>query len=201
MGEERRVAVELAEEPARRRQRRVQVVERQALLLGLPDVLRGGVLEERLDRGPRRRVERVEQLVEVDRRGRLRLRDRPAALDRVRLALRLGPRREVELDVAVRDPRLRRLPDHGLRALGQRLVRVVDRHRDLGLAGVGQLDAVDRARRRAADLDLVADYELAGVLEVALDGVAAATPEQQDREDDDRDDHCADRCDAPRNAC
>src|SRR5436853_211706 len=60
--ERRGVAVELAEQAARCRERWVQVVEGKALLLGLARVLRGGVPEEGLDRGPRRRVERVEEL-------------------------------------------------------------------------------------------------------------------------------------------
>ena len=68
------------------------------------------------------------------------------------------------------------------------------------MAAVGQAEAVHRSSGRAADLDLVAGHELPGVLEVTLDVVAPAAPEQQDRHNDDRCNDRADRRDPPRNA-
>jgi hypothetical protein len=73
-------------------------------------------------------------------------------------------------------------------------VVAVDRQLDLGLAVVGDPDALDGPHRDAADLDGVALHELAGVEEVGLDLVAAdaAAPEQDQADKHDRSDHRAD---------
>jgi hypothetical protein len=70
---------------------------------------------------------------------------------------------------------------------------------DDGLAVRGQRDVVDAADGRSPDLDLVPLDQLPGVEEVSLDGVtAAATREQQDRNDNDGSHHRAD-CSQPSN--
>ena len=105
-------------------------------------------------------VERVEELVEVDRGGRRGGRERRVLGQRA-ARVRAGRDR----DVAVRDARQRREPDDRLRALAQRRVGLLDADADRRLVVVGQLDLVDRADRAPADLDVVAHDQLARVLE------------------------------------
>ena len=89
-------------------------------------------------------------------------------------------RRQLQVDVAVREAGLRELADLGARAAPQRRVIVVDRELDLGVAVVGDLDALDRADRHAAHLDGVALHELTGVQEARLDLVAAPAAAEED---------------------
>ncbi len=72
------VAVELAEEAARRRQRRVEVQQALAVRVAVAAVLARRAADDVAQRRTRRRIERVEELVEIDRRGGGRLRDRRA---------------------------------------------------------------------------------------------------------------------------
>ena len=92
-------------------------------------------------------------------------------------ALWSGP--QVEIDVAVGDPRQRRLPDGRVRALVKRR-EVVQAERQVGLAVAGQRDVRDRADGVTADLDLVAGDDLAGVVEDRVDLVARPAREQDD---------------------
>ena len=100
-------------------------------------------LDHALEVLARLRVERVEQLVEVDRRRGLRDRDRRVVGQRL-ARVRAGRDR----DVAVRDARQRRQPDDRLRALAQRRVGLVDVDRDRRLVVGGQLDRRARCRPR-----------------------------------------------------
>ena len=61
---------------------------------------------------------------------------------------------------------------------------VVDRHRHLRLAVLGDGDVVDRADLLAADLDKVALHQLRRVDEVGLDRVAARPACEQEDSDD-----------------
>ena len=97
-----------------------------------------------------------------------------------RVAVRPGADR----DVVVGDARERGGADHRRRALVQLLF---DFDLDLGQVVVGELDAFDRADRRAADQDLVVRHELAGVLENERVLVAAVAAEEDEGEDDHRD--------------
>jgi hypothetical protein len=119
----------------------------------------------------------------------LRLVDADAAAVRD-LARPVGRHRQVH--VAVGDAGLRELADLRPGALAQRRVRVVDRELDLGLAVVGDLDALDRADRDTTRLDRVPPHELAGVDEARLDAVAAGASEQDEGEQGHRGDHRAD---------
>ena len=71
--------------------------------------------------------------------------------------------------------------DHRGRAFVQLLA---DFDVDFGQVFVAEVDAFDRADRRAADQDLVVGHQLAGVLEDERVLVAAAAAEEDDREDD-----------------
>jgi hypothetical protein len=106
-------------------------------------------------------------------------------------------RRQAQLDVAVRDARLRCLADLGLRALRERRVALLDAEADLGAAVVGDRDLLDRAGGHAADDDGVALDELAGVLEHRPHLVARAAAEEDDRDEDDRAEHGRERSDTP----
>ena len=63
---------------------------------------------------------------------------------------------------------------------------LVDFDVDFGQVVVAELDAFDRADRRAADQHLVVGHELGGVLEDERVLVAAAAAEEDDREHDHR---------------
>ncbi len=92
-------------------------------------------------------------------------------------------------DVAVGDAGQRRQPDHGARALAQRRVGLLHGDLDRRLVVVGQLDALDRADAAPADLHVVVDDELAGVLEqerVLRAGVAAEQEQPQDEREHER---------------
>ncbi len=191
----RSVPVDLAEQHAARGHRRVEVLEGEPRHLPLAGVLRGRSLDQVLEPGPGRGVERVEQLVEVDLARRLRRRQVAAVGDP-----RRAGRPEAQIDVAVGDARQRDLADRRGRALAQRReVGIGDVERQLGLAVRRQLDVRDGPDARAGDLDQVAADDLAGVDEIGLDGVRGAAAEDDDRDGDERDEdgrncgHPADR--------
>src|SRR5207244_633783 len=128
--------------------------------------------------GPR--VDRVEKLVEVDRGARL-VDPYPPPVRDLRAA---GAGRHLEVDEAVRDPRLGELADDRPGAGAQRLeLPVRDLQVDERLAVVRDPDVGDVADRYAGDLDVVALHELAGVQELGGDRVAAA-PHEQDQADE-----------------
>ena len=174
---ERDVVVhELLRQGRGRRQGRAQVLERLARLDAL--AVQRCVLapDQLLQTLARARVEGVEQLVEVDRSGRLVGADAPAVGDLVGVvAARL------QRHVAVGDTRQRRRADRRDGALVQRREIVVDRHLHDGLRAVVELDALDRPDGPAADAHLVALHELAGVVERRRDLVAAAAAEHHQR--------------------
>ena len=180
------VAIELADEPAGGRQRGAEVLGRLLDVLGLARVLGRRALDDLLQALAGLRVERVEQLVEVDRRRRLVGAQRVPVVE---LAVRVRPRRQ--RDVAVGDARQRRRADHGGRAVVQRREVVVDRDRDLRLVVVRQLDLAHRADAAAADLDVVVLDELPRVLEHQLVRVLAAARQQDHRRHDCRYSKCA----------
>ena len=136
----------------------------------------GGVAHERLQVALGLGVERVEQLVEVDRLAAVLRPDLTAVRD-----LRLVVAARLERQVAVGDARQRRRAKRHHAALVERRELVVDRDLDARARVVLQLDALDRARPGAADLHLVALHELAGVVERDVHAVAAARAEHQDR--------------------
>ena len=140
----------------------------------------------------RLRVQRVEQLVEIDHFARRRRRQRGARGQRRRA---VGSRRES--DVAVGDGRQRRHPDLGHRAQVKRCQRGVDVDRDLRLVVMGQRDARDAAHRHAADLHLVAPHELAGFAEDQLVVGAASAGEQEVGDDQHDEAERAERDHAP----
>ena len=187
--ERRRVAGQLGEGPARGRQERVQVLE--ALVGLLADAAVGGreALDDVLEVGDRVRVERVEELVQVDLGDRLRPRHRPAVGD---LLPALALRRERQLDLAVGDPRQREGADLRGRPALERRVGLVDAEGDQGVAVVGQANVVDLADVGAPDRHHLAADELGGVREVGGDlvvgGVAAAGQDEDGGDGDDRDD-------------
>ena len=127
--EDRRVLGQLAEQAAGGRQRGVQVVEALAGLVAAARELARLALEEALERLARLRVERVEDLVEVDRGVGLVDADLAAVGD----LLVAGAVREGQVDVAVGEPGLGELPDRRPRAERQRRVVLLDREGDLGL--------------------------------------------------------------------
>src|SRR3954453_5038648 len=176
--EQRGVAVELAEQPARGGERGVEIGDARVELLALPLDLPGGALDDARERLAGRGVERVEQLVEVDRRRRRILVDDPAVGD-----LRGAVGGHAQVDVAVGHAGERRLADGGGRPAAQRGGVLLDAHRDPGLAVRREVDGLDLADRRAAGLDEVALDELRGVLEPGLDDVAAARRAQEEERD------------------
>src|SRR6202035_2217604 len=95
-GELAGVAVELPEQHARGGNRRVEVLPRELRLARPARVLGGGALKDVLNALAGGRVERVEQLVQIDRARRRGPRQDSAGLDRRGSA---GPR--VEVDVAI----------------------------------------------------------------------------------------------------
>src|SRR5215211_1642383 len=173
-----RVLGQLVEQPAGGGQGRVEVLEADVRLVAASLELPGLVLEEVLEALARLRIERVEELVEVDRRRGLVRADRASVIDLFRAV-----RREGQLDVAVGDARQGRLADGRVRARVQRLVLVVDLHLDVGLAVVRDRDVLDRADRHAPDLHRVALYELPAVVELRGDRVrVVAGAEEHDRD-------------------
>ena len=147
----------------------------------LPSYWVGEALDDVLERAARLRVERVEDLVEVDDRRRRVRGEHRAVVELGRVAGSHG-----QGDVAVGDARQRRQPDRRLGALAQRREGLLDLHGHRGLVVVGELDVGDRAHAAAADLDVVVAHELARVLEherVLVTGAAAE--EQQPGEDRD----------------
>ncbi len=178
-GEGDRVARELLEELRGRAQRRVQELVgtvREDALAGIdPGVAADELLQGRTDAGP----EDVEELIDVDRGGRVLAADR-----RVVLELRRVVRTRRQRDVAVGDAGERGLADQRGRSLAQRLVH---RHLHRRLVVVGQVDRVDRAHPLARGQHLVAGDELAAGLEQECVAVAAVAAEQQHDDDRDRD--------------
>jgi hypothetical protein len=174
---------QLARDARARRERRVEVLERGVRLGGLAVVLLRSALDDVLKTLARLRVERVEELVEVDRRLGLVGSDLAAAVD-----LRRAVGARLELDVAVGDPRQRRRANDGGRALVQRVEAGADRHLHARLGMVVESDRLDLADRASRHLDEVALHELAGVRERRRDGVARPAAEHEERDhDDDRD--------------
>ena len=141
----------LVDQPARAREQRVEVLRGLGGLLALAVELGLEALDDALQVRARLRVERVEELVEVDRGGRRGGRQRRVLGQRA-ARVRAGRER----DVAVGDARQRRQPDDRLRALAQRRVGLLDADPDRRLVVGRQLDLVDRADRAPADLDVVA---------------------------------------------
>ena len=173
------VGVQLAEQARGGRQRRVEVQQAGVHLLAAAGVLGVEALDQALEVLAGGLVERVEDLVEVDRRGGRLLPDRAAVGDRP-----LARAREAQVDVAVGDAGEGGLADGGERALAQRGVLLVDAQGQLGLAVGREADVLDLAGRHAGDLHEVALDELRGVLEARLDLVAVAGPAQQQHRDD-----------------
>ena len=175
---------DLVGEHARGRQQRVEVLGRLADLLALALVLRGEALDDVLQVAARLLVDRVEDLVEVDDRGRRGQVEAGAVVE-----LLVGVGRERERDVAVGDARQRGEPDHGAGALAQRRVGLLDLDLDGCEVVVGELDRAHGADPPAADLHVVVLDELARRLEHERVLVAAAAAEQQQvsREEDRQD--------------
>ena len=136
----------------------------------------GRVPHERLDVSLGLLVERVEQLVEVDRLAAV-LRPHLTAVGDLRRVV--APR--LERQVAVGDARQRGCAQRHHASLVQRSDLVVDRDLDAGARVVLELDALDQPHRAAADLHLVALHELAGVVERDVHAIAAARAEHQNR--------------------
>ena len=149
--------------------------------VALAAVLRAEPAHDAAERLARLRVERVEELVEVD--GGRRLVREAIVAPSSSGGLLFGA--EVEVDVAVGHARQRRLADRRARALVQRRPAVlVDVQLEVGLAVGGERDVLDLADRRAGDLDEVALDDLGGRLEAGVDRVVGAAAARED--DDDR---------------
>ncbi len=176
------VRVQLAEHLARGRQERVQVVESAVGARADPVVRRREPLDHVLEVVDRLRRQRVEELVEVDGRDGLLLRERASVRDR---GAGLGVGRNRQLNLATGDLGERRRADGRDRAAPQRRVVVVDAERDLGLAARAELDVAHRADGHAAHDHLVSRDQLARVLELGGDLVVVASGEH-----DDECDHC-----------
>jgi len=142
------------------------------------------------------RVERVEELVEVDGGGGEVLGEDAAVGD-----LRGALGRQGEVDVAVGDARQRRLADDRLRPVPQRRVVLVDGHHHLRLSVRREVDALDLADGLPRHLDEVALDQLRGVLEVRLDGVATATAAEQQEGSEDHRGQYGQQSDHPHNGC
>ena len=145
----------LVDQAARAGEQRVEVLGRLGGLRALAVELGLEALDHALQVAPGLRVERVEQLVEVDRRRRLRDRDRRVVRQRP-ARVRAGRDR----DIAVRDARQRRQADDRLRALAQRRVGLLDADPHRRLVVGGQLDRAHAADRAPADLHVVALHQL-----------------------------------------
>ena len=174
---------QLADELARGREQRVEVLRRLIRLRAAPGVLLGEAADDVAQAAAGPLVERVEDLVEVDDRGRRVGRQRRAVRQLLRV---LRPR--AERDVAVRDARQRGQPDRRLRALAQRRDGLLDADLDRRLVVVGEVDRPHRAHAPPADLDVVVRHQLAGRLEQqrVLLPLRAAEEEQPRREGDDQ---------------
>ena len=182
LGERLLVARQLVEELARGGKTRLEVLVARARPGGVARVDLLLALDHLLDGVPGGRPERVEELVEVDDRGRVVARERRALRQRRRV---VGPRRD--RDVAIRDAGQRGRADDRGRPVMERLV---DRDRDLSLSVVGQRDAVDGADRLARDKHLVAGDELATVLEHQVVGATRARAEQNHEHEHESDEEC-----------
>ena len=150
------------------------VFGRDAIRPTRPGVLFGEALDHLLQPNPRLRVQRVEQLIQIDDFLGRRCRQRCARRQRGRA---VGTGRKS--DVAVRDCRQRRHPDLGHRALVKRRERRVDVDGHPRRVVVGQHDIRDGSDRYATDLHLVASDELAGFGEDQLIRGAASAREHQ----------------------
>jgi hypothetical protein len=145
----------------------------------------------------RARVERVQELIEVDDLGRVGGRDLAVVGD---LRLVVGPGEEG--DVAAGDARQRRVADRRLRALVQGGDLFIQLELELGEVVVAELDRLDRADGNAADLDLVPGDELPGVVDYGAYGVGVVGepkhhPSEQDHGGDQRRDREHPRPDEP----
>jgi hypothetical protein len=140
-------------------------------------------------------VEQCEELVDVDGRRRVLRLDDSAVGD---LGRARGGEREVH--VAPGGARLRGLADRRRGAPAQRGHRFVEVHEHLGLAVVGQLDALDHPDLASRALHEVALDELAGAQEAALDAVGVAAGEQHEEHAEGRERDGA-RRDPTRDAC
>jgi hypothetical protein len=160
---------------------RAEVLGRLTRLLALAVVLVAEAADDVLEALAGLRVERVEERVEVDRRGRVVRLDLAAVVDLLGVV-----RARLKRDVAVGDARQRRRADRRLRARVQRRVVVVELERHDRVGVLVQLDLGDRADLAAAHEDGVALDELAGVVEDRLDLVAVAAAEHRERDERDR---------------
>src|SRR3954452_15387636 len=181
VGQRPLVLRELVDEPARRREEGVEVLGRLGGLLALALVLRGEALDDALQVPARLRVESVEELVDIDHVGGRAGRQRGAV---VQLLRRVGG--GGERDVAVGDARERGQADHGLGALAQRRIGLLDLDVDARLVAVRQRDLADGADAAATDLHVVVLDELTGVLEHEVVLVRAASAEEQHGDEHDR---------------
>ncbi len=146
-------------------------------LLGTPGIPIGLAADEVAQSLAGIRVERVEQDVEVDRRGGVVRLDPTAVVDLLGV---VGP--GLDRDIAVGDCRQRGRANGRLGARVQGRELLVDLHRDNRLGAIVELDDRDRPDRRAADADLSARDQLARVLEDRLDLVGLAVAEHGERD-------------------
>ncbi len=165
-----------------------EVLEGVVAVLPAPGVPGRVAADELAEAAANRRREGVEELVDVDRGG-----GRGEAQSRVVVQRRIAVGAGADRDVVVGDAGERGRTDDRRGALVQLLF---DADHDLGEVVVGQLDALDRADRLAADQDLVVGNELAGVLEEEVVAVLAVAAEDDDAERDHRNRQHRDRRDS-----
>jgi hypothetical protein len=169
--EHRRVVTQLLEQARARGELRAQVLEAGVRLVAASGVLARPSLVEAPQRAARGAVEDVEELVEVDLRGRVvRLDD--AAVRDVVAGLVLGGQHELHVAAGHAGEAAR--ADDGASAVAERGVALVHLHRHLGLAVGRDLEVLDEAGLGTADVDVVPLDELAAADEAGLDGVATA---------------------------
>ncbi len=176
------VPVQLLDEMRGGHHRRCEVVRRAVRLPLLALVPVREPLDHSLEAAARRRVQCVEELVELDDRRRVVRVEHGAVVER-----RAEVRPRVDVDVAIGDPDQRLGADRGRRPAVKRRELVLDRDLHLGAAVRGQLDPGDAPGRRAADAHDVALDELARVVEDEPVGVRVLAPDEQEQHDRERD--------------
>ena len=176
------VAHELVRRRRRLGDRRVERLQAGVGRPGRAGHLSGGAVDDLLERGPRLRVQRVEDLVEVHR-GLGVLGGDGAARRNRRRVVRSGG----EGDVPVRDPRERGLAhDRAGAAMQRPEVRVVDPEHQHGLVAIVETDRADLPDGVPAHLHEVALDELPRVLQGHPHLVGPIGVQQDDRHQDDR---------------